>query len=81
MKHDAVSLHVLPDFRLEVHLADGRRGIVDLKPHLASPGMAALKSPAYFERAAILYGAVTWPDGEDIAPDTLAAELLSLQPA
>ncbi len=75
MNHDTKCIQPLPDFKLRVELVDGRNGVFDLRPHLGRPGLQALKDPDYFSRVQILYGAATWPDGEDIAPETLAAEL------
>ena len=78
MQHDVKHLSPLPDFMLQVELEDGRHGIFDLKPHLQMPGFKALRDPVYFAQVRVLCGAVTWPDGEDIAPETLAAELKSM---
>ena len=75
MNFDAKKIQALPDFRLQVELADGQQGYFDMTPHLALPGFSALRDPAYFSRVTILFGAATWPEGEDIAPETLAAEL------
>ena len=81
MNTDIKTIKALADFKLQVELADGRRGVFDLRPHLGHPGMAALADPAYFNRVTVLLGAATWPGGEDIAPETLAAQLQSLQVA
>lgn len=81
MNTDIKTIKALPDFKLQVELADGSRGVFDLRPHLGHPGMAALADPAYFSRVTVLLGAATWPGGEDIAPETLAAQLQSLQVA
>jgi len=75
MNHDAKHVRVLSPFQLQVELADGRAGVFDLRPHLDHTGLDALRDPAYFARVQVLYGALTWPDGEDIAPSTVAAEL------
>lgn len=48
---------------------------------LELPGMQALANPTYFARVGMFLGAVTWPDGEDISPDTLAAALKQHQAA
>ena len=77
MKHDLKMVRALPDFRLEVELMDGSQGVFDLKPHLDHPGLAALRDPSYFEKVTILAGSATWPNGEDIAPETIAVELAS----
>ena len=81
MQHDVKQVSPLPDFMLQVELESGRRGVFDLKTYLQMPGFKALRDPAYFSQVQVLCGAVTWPDGEDIAPETLAAELKSLASA
>lgn len=81
MQNDIKHLSPMPDFMLQVELEDGRRGVFDLKPYLQLPGFKALRDPAYFSQVNILCGAATWPDGEDIAPDSLAAALKALQAA
>jgi hypothetical protein len=75
MDWDVTTVRALPDFTLEVELADGRRGVFDLRPFLGRPGLQRLKDPAYFSRVSIRMGALTWPHDEDVAPDTLAANL------
>ncbi|MDP3820810.1 MAG: DUF2442 domain-containing protein [Burkholderiales bacterium] len=75
MDWDVNSVKVLPNHRLAVELADGRKGIFDLHPFLDRPGLQRLKNPAYFASVGIRFGALTWPHEEDIAPDTLSAHL------
>ena len=81
MQHDVKQVSPLPDFLLQVELENGRRGVFDLKPYLQMPGFKALRDPVYFGQVQILCGAATWPDGEDIAPETLAAALKTLASA
>jgi hypothetical protein len=40
--------------------------------------LAELQDVTYFNRVGILFGAATWPDGEDVAPATLATDLQAL---
>jgi hypothetical protein len=75
MDWDVTSVQALPDHRLAVELADGRRGVFDMRPFLDRPGLQRLKDPAYFASVAIRFGALTWPHEEDVAPDTLVAHL------
>lgn len=75
MNYDAKTIVPLPDYKLHVELVDGRTGVFDMKPYLQIPALAALQEVTYFNRVGILFGAATWPDGEDVAPATLAAEL------
>ena len=81
MNNDAKTIKPLPGFKLQVDLIDGRSGVVDVAPFLQMPGLNPLRDPAYFARVQVLYGAATWPDGEDIAPATLLAELKTLASA
>jgi hypothetical protein len=78
MNHDAKTISPLSDHKLQVELIDGRKGDFDMKAYLQSPALAARQDVHCFNRVGILFGAVTWPDGEDIAPATLAAELRAL---
>jgi hypothetical protein len=75
MEWDVNSVKALPEHRLAVELADGRKGVFDLCPFLDRPGLQRLKDPAYFAKVSIRFGALTWPHDEDIAPDTLIAHL------
>lgn len=81
MNADAKHIKALPNFLLQVELVDGRSGKFDVSPYLDHPGFEALRDPTYFGRVQVLCGAATWPDGEDIAPATLAAELKTLASA
>jgi Protein of unknown function (DUF2442) len=75
MDWDVKSVQVLPEYKLAVELAGGRRGVFDMRPFLDRPGLQRLKDPAYFSSVGIRLGALTWPHEEDIAPDTLSAHL------
>jgi hypothetical protein len=75
MDWDVNSVTVLPEHRLAVELAGGRKGVFDMRPFLDRPGLQRLKNPAYFATVGIRFGALTWPREEDIAPDTLSAHL------
>ncbi len=81
MNNDAKSIKPLAGFKLQVELIDGRSGVVDMAPFLQMPGLNALCDPAYFARVQVTCGAATWPEGEDIAPATLLAEMKSLASA
>lgn len=78
MHWDATAVRPLPDFRIYVETAGGLKGIFDMKPYLDHGVFRELMDEAYFNRVGIVMGAVTWPHEQDIAPETLLAEL---QPA
>ncbi|MHB8420261.1 MAG: DUF2442 domain-containing protein [Myxococcales bacterium] len=63
--------------RLHLRFEDGMEGDVDLAPLLAGfPGVfAPLRDPAEFAKVELWTeaGTVRWPNGADIAPETLYA--------
>lgn len=71
-----VRLRILPQYRLEVEFVDGTAGIVELEQFLFqdNPGVfEPLRDPARFAQAFVdeTWGAVTWPEGLDLAPDAM----------
>ena len=71
----------LSDCEIFVELEDGRKGVFDLKPYLDHGVFRELRDEGYFKQVGITVGAVTWPNGQDIAPETLLAELKPGGPA
>ena len=63
------------NFRIYVEVENGSKGYFDMKPYLDRGVFKELKNEAYFRRVGIIHGAVTWPNEQDIAPETLLAEL------
>lgn len=59
--------------RLTFH--DGVSKVVNLRPLLQGPIFEPLRDPAYFSQVLLdaLAGTVVWPNGADIAPETLYA--------
>ena len=65
------------DYRLRVTFSDSSEKTVDVADWLQGPVFEPLRDPAYFGRFFIDGGTVAWPNGADIAPETLyAAEAL-----
>lgn len=80
MYWDVKTVHPLPDYRIYVEIEDGRKGMFDLKPYLDFGVFRELRDVHYFNQVGILFGAVTWPHEQDIAPETLLAEMVPLDP-
>lgn len=80
MYWDVKSVKPLPGYRIYVEIEDGRRGIFDMKPYLDRGVFRELQDIYYFNQVGILFGAVTWPNEQDIAPETLLAEMVYLEP-
>lgn len=76
MHWDVKTVKPLADYRIYVELENGRRGVFDLTPYLDRGVFRELRNMAYFNRVGILLGAVTWPHEQDIAPETLLAEMV-----
>ncbi|MGI0025081.1 MAG: DUF2442 domain-containing protein [Nitrososphaera sp.] len=76
MYWDVKSVKPLSNYRIYVEIEDGRKGIFDLKPYPDRGVFCELRDVHYFNRVGILFGAVTWPNEQDIAPESLLAEML-----
>lgn len=65
----------LPGGYLQVELHDGRCGEFDVNPYMESDFFAQLKDETYFRKVGLFFAGVGWPDGQDLGPDTVAANL------
>ena len=69
------------DYRLRLRFNDNSEKTVDFHQWLDGPVFEPLKNPDYFQRFFIDGGTVVWPNGADIAPETLyEAEVLAKRP-
>ena len=59
------------EYRIRVVFADGVDAIVDFSDWLYGPIFEPLKDTRYFSRFVIDGGTIAWPNGADIAPETL----------
>jgi hypothetical protein len=75
MDWDVIHVKPLPNYKLYVELKNQQSGIFDVTPYLEHGVFKELKNPFYFAQVGIQYGAITWPHDQDIAPETLLAEL------
>jgi hypothetical protein len=58
-------------FRIWVSFNDGVENTIDFAEWLSGPVFEPLKDSRYFERFFLEGGTVAWPNGADIAPETL----------
>ena len=65
------------EFRILVTFNDGTVAMVDFRKWLFGPVFEPLKKVEYFRRFFIDGGTVAWPNGADIAPETLYEEARS----
>lgn len=66
--------------KIEVEFADGITGIFDVSPYIRSDFFKRLEDEAYFRQVRLFFSGVGWPEGQDLGPDTIAAELQVLSP-
>ena len=59
------------DFRIHLTFHDNLQGTVDFQGWLEGPVFEPLKERTYFQHFFIDGGTVAWPNGADIAPETL----------
>jgi hypothetical protein len=72
-----IRLERLGGFRLHVRFSDGSEGVHDFSGMVNEPGpmLTPLRDEAYFSRVFLEFGAPTWPNGFDIAPEWLRREM------
>jgi len=78
MLKDIVEVKPLGDYRLYLRFEDGVAGELDFAGRLRFEGVfAPLRDPAVFAQVRIHpeLGTVAWPNGADLDPDVLYAEL------
>lgn len=75
MYWDTKTVLPLSDYKIYVEIANGQKGVFDLKPYLNFGVFKELSDINYFNQVYILFGAVTWPHEQDIAPETLLSEM------
>lgn len=78
MLYRILSVKPMDDYSLFITFEDGLSGIVSIKDSLYGPMFEPLKNVKFF-RSVFLgeHGEVCWPNGADLAPDALYAELLA----
>lgn len=59
------------EFKIRLVFSDGVEGTVDFSEWLNGPIFEPLKDQKYFARFFVDGGTVAWPNGADIAPETL----------
>ena len=76
-----VEVRTLPRYRLFVRFADGLAGELSVRSFIfkgAAGVFEPLKDPARFAEAFVDEGVVTWPGGQDMAPDAMYEDIKAL---
>jgi Protein of unknown function (DUF2442) len=72
------SFQIVGPFRLDIRFGDGSGGVHDFQSLAVKGGglAEALRDRAFFDRAFLDFGALTWPNGFDISPEWLRREMI-----
>lgn len=68
-----VTAEYVKDYKLRVRFTDGVEGVVDFAQWLDGEVFQPLAVKREFKRFFVAGGTVCWPNGADIAPETLRA--------
>lgn len=73
---EVIEARVIRDFTVEVVFDDLRKGVVDLRRYLGRGIFKELLDKKKFRRMKVdaELGTICWPNGADIAPDTLYSQ-------
>ena len=77
MYWDVTKVSAVSERCIFVELENGKSGFFDVAPYWDKGVLKELQNPQYFKQVTISHGYVSWPHGQDIAPETL---LENLQP-
>ena len=73
-----VSVRANNVFSLDLKFNDGSAKRFDVKPYLDLGVFTELKDPDYFSQVKLAFGTVQWPHEQDISPETLYIESVSI---
>jgi hypothetical protein len=59
------------NYRAKLTFADGYSAEIDLRPALRGPAFQPLLDESVFRQMRVEYDTIAWPNGADLAPETL----------
>jgi len=75
--NDVKNIQYLSDYKYWIEFDDGVKGEIDFTVYFnRGPVFEKLKDINYFKRAKIEGGTICWPEGPDIAPESLYEKIL-----
>ena len=80
--NDVINIEYKGGFVYHVVFDDGNSGNVDFSEYIGrGPVFEPLRDIAFFKKATIEGGTISWPNGADIAPETLYERIVRQQVA
>jgi hypothetical protein len=75
--NDVVEARYVRDYTLWLRFQDGASGEVDIAPSFRGPMFEPLRDLAFFRQVRVDHeiGTIVWPNGADVAPETLYERL------
>jgi hypothetical protein len=70
-----ISVKPLKGKKITVVFSNGLSGVFDVSPYLKSDFFKRLEDEDYFKQVRLFFTGIGWPEGQDLGPDTIAAEL------
>lgn len=70
-----MSVRPLAGKKVEVVFSDGVSGIFDVSPYIRSEFFKRLEDDEYFNQVRLFFTGIGWPEGQDLGPDTIEADL------
>ena len=78
--NDVVNITYKRDYVFNIEFDDGAAGDVDFHEYVQKgPIFKPLKTKEFFNKAFIEGGTIAWPNGADVAPETLYEKIVSSQ--
>ena len=69
-----IDAQYLSDYKIKVTFDNGEEKIADCRPWLKGEIFEPLQDPNYFQKFFVDGWSISWPNGADIAPETLYEE-------
>ena len=80
--NDVIKIEYKKGFVYHIVFDDGTSGDMDFSEYIGrGPVFEPLREPAFFKRATVEGGTISWPNGADIAPETLYEKISRQQVA
>lgn len=75
--NDVIKITYKNDYIFHVEFNDGVAGDIDFYEYInKGPIFLPLKAKEFFKKAVVEGGTITWPNGADIAPETLYEKII-----